>query len=107
MGDNVTPQNNWEYIFCCVVLVIGACFMATVVGNMALLVSNMNITAARHRTKMDLITDTVRYLGMADQIQERVQEYFDYLGQFSHPGHSRLTAFSAPLLSAPCESQHF
>ncbi len=89
MGDNVTPQNNWEYIFCCVVLVIGACFMATVVGNMALLVSNMNITAARHRTKMDLITDTVRYLGMPDQIQERVQEYFDYLGQFSHPGHSR------------------
>ena len=88
MGDNVGPMNNWEYIFCCVVLVIGACFMATVVGNMALLVSNMNVTAARHRTKMDMITDAVRYLGMPDQIQERVQEYFDYLSQFSHPGAS-------------------
>ena len=62
--------------------------MATVVGNMALLVSNMNVTAARHRTKMDMITDAVRYLGMPDQIQERVQEYFDYLSQFSHPGAS-------------------
>ena len=60
--------------------------MATVVGNMALLVSNMNVTAARHRTKMDMITDATRYLGMPDQIQERVQEYFDYLSTFSHPG---------------------
>mmetsp|Transcript_24891 Transcript_24891/g.69399 ORF Transcript_24891/g.69399 Transcript_24891/m.69399 type:complete len:684 (+) Transcript_24891:286-2337(+) len=86
MGDNVNPQNNIEYIFCCAVLVVGACFMATVVGNMALLVSNMNVTAARHRTKMDMITDATRYLGMPDQIQERVQEYFDYLATFSHPG---------------------
>eukprot|EP00873_Tetraselmis_striata_P036314 jgi/Tetstr1/456578/TSEL_043296.t1 len=86
MGDNVGPQNNIEYIFCCVVLVVGACFMATVVGNMALLVSNMNVTAARHRTKMDMVSDAVRYLGMPDEIQERVQEYFDYLSTFSHPG---------------------
>ena len=86
MGDSVGPRNNIEYAFCCVVLVVGACFMAAVIGNMAFLVSNMNVTAARHRTKMDTIKDAVRYLGMPDQIQERVQEYFDYLSQISHPG---------------------
>lgn len=86
IGNTVGTMNDIEYIFCSVVIVVGACFMAVVIGNMALLVSNMNVTAARHRVKMDMMTDAVRYLGMPKRIQERVQEYFDYLSTFSHPG---------------------
>ncbi|GMH39832.1 hypothetical protein BSKO_07736 [Bryopsis sp. KO-2023] len=86
VGDNVEPNNNVERSFCCVVLVLGACFYATVVGNMALLVNNLNATSARHNKRKDVLQDAVRYIGAPDDIQFRIQEYFDYLSKYAHPG---------------------
>ena len=86
MGDNVGPKNNTELIFCAVVLIIGACFMAAVVGNMAVLVSNLNATTARNSINKERACDAVRYLAMPKDVQERVQEYYDHVSCLSHPG---------------------
>ncbi|CAG9460829.1 unnamed protein product [Pedinophyceae sp. YPF-701] len=86
VGDNVGPTNNLERFYCSLVLLVGACFYASVVGNMALLVSNLNATAARHKHKQELVSDVIRYLGLPADINDRVQEYFDYLTTYAHPG---------------------
>lgn len=79
-------QNNIERLYCTGILVIGACFYAIVVGHMSLLVNNMNPTASRHKFKKDIINNTVRYLGAPRDIAGRIDQYFDYLTTYSHPG---------------------
>ena len=55
-------------------------------GNMALLVTNFNITQSRHNEKNDLMKETVRYLGLPPELNKRIQEYFEYISIYSHPG---------------------
>lgn len=85
-GQNIVPVNNAERLYASIVLLIGAMFYATIIGNMALLVSNLNATNARHKHKQELVMDVVRYLGLPQDISDRVQEYYEYLANFSHPG---------------------
>jgi hypothetical protein len=54
-------------------LVLGANFYATVVGNMSLLVSNLNATAARHNQRAEVIQEAMRYLNVSPKMQSRVQ----------------------------------
>lgn len=54
-------------------LVLGANFYATVVGNMSLLVANLNATAARHNQRAETIQEAMRYLNVSSQMQSRVQ----------------------------------
>jgi CRP-like cAMP-binding protein len=86
VGDNVNPVNNVERIFCCVMLVLGANLYATIVGNMALLVSTLNATAARHQQRAETIQEAMRYLKVSPPLQNRVLEYYDFLQTYTHPG---------------------
>ena len=63
--------------------------MAVVVGNMAMLVSNMNSTKVRNMNAKDRVTDAVRYIGMPPDILDRVRAYFDYVTRHAHPGLQR------------------
>ena len=54
-------------------LVLGANFYATIVGNMALLVSNLNAISARHQQRADVVQEAMRYLKVSDAVQSRVQ----------------------------------
>ena len=53
---------------------------------MSLLVNNMNPTATRHKFKKDIINNTVRYLGTPAPMAVRINDYFNYLTFYSHPG---------------------
>lgn len=53
---------------------------------MALLVTNLNVLAAKHKQRLEIINGAVRYLGVPDHLVEKVQEYYDYLSTYSHPG---------------------
>lgn len=59
-GNDIGPENDVERVYCTGVLVLGACFYAIVVGNMSLLVNNLNPTASRHKFKKDIVNNTVR-----------------------------------------------
>jgi hypothetical protein len=60
LSNDVSPQNNIERAYCSVVLVLGACFYAIVVGNMSFLVTSMGPTAARHVQTKTIITESAR-----------------------------------------------
>ncbi|GIL81620.1 hypothetical protein Vretifemale_10634, partial [Volvox reticuliferus] len=86
IGDNIQAQNNYERLFFILALVAGACFYSAVVGNMALLVANMNTVAVRFRQKLDMTQDALRYMRVPEVQRERVQAFYDFITQFSHPG---------------------
>ena len=44
--------------------------------------------------------DVIRYLGLSPDLSSRVQEYFDYLAQYSHPGRSHGACACRPLAAA-------
>ena len=58
---------------------------------MAVLVANMNTVALRHRTKQDTTMDVLRYMGLPDKQMARVQAYFTYITQYSHPASEGLS----------------
>jgi len=61
---------------------------------MALLINHRNATAAQHKERHDMVQDAMRYLGVDEAIQKRVEDYFEYLRQYSHPGkHRPLSVF--------------
>ena len=86
IGNDVMPGNSLERAFCSIVLAIGACFYAIILGNISLLVTNLAPTAARHRLKQDIVNNTVRYLGLPNSVVHKVGEHFDHLLARNHPG---------------------
>jgi hypothetical protein len=60
LSNDVGPQNDIERAYCSVVLVLGACFYAIVVGNMSFLVTSMGPTAARHVQTRAIIAESAR-----------------------------------------------
>ncbi|GLI61419.1 hypothetical protein VaNZ11_003776 [Volvox africanus] len=86
VGDNVTAYNNFERTFCVLVLIAGTFFYSAVVGQMATLVATMNVAVNRHGQKLLMVQDALRYAGVPDGHSEKVQKYYEYLQQRSHPG---------------------
>ena len=60
IGNDTNPQNDIERLYCCFVICAGACFYAIILGNISLLVNNMDPTASRHRLKKDITSNTIR-----------------------------------------------
>ncbi|KAG2446601.1 hypothetical protein HYH02_008586, partial [Chlamydomonas schloesseri] len=86
VGDNINAYNNYERTFYVVVLIAGTFFYSAVVGQMATLVATMNVAVNRHAQKALMVQDALRYAGVPDQYNEKVQTYFEYLQARSHPG---------------------
>ncbi len=91
VGNSQIAYNNLERVFMIMVLIMGACFYSAMVGQMAVLVANMNTVALRHRTKQDTTMDVLRYMGLPDKEMARVQAYFSYITQYSHPANEGLS----------------
>ena len=60
IGNDINPGNDIEKVYACLVLCVGACFYAIIMGSISLLVNNLDPTASRHRLKRDIINNTIR-----------------------------------------------
>ncbi|KAG1665646.1 hypothetical protein FOA52_011240 [Chlamydomonas sp. UWO 241] len=85
MGDNLTPLNDKERLFFIIASILGTCFYSAMLGQMALLVANLNIVASRHNQRQDITLDVIRYTGVPEAETKRVTEYFSYITQYAHP----------------------
>jgi hypothetical protein len=85
VGNYQVPSNNAERVFFIIVGILGTCFYAAAVGQMSVLIANMSIVSLRHKQKRDMTMDVLRYTGASEADQKRVEGYFDYVTQYSHP----------------------
>lgn len=61
-----------ERFFVSVVMMLGGFVQAIVVGNIALLVQNIDATAAKYRTQAESIRSTAKYLELSESTQDRI-----------------------------------
>jgi len=76
-GD-ITPHLNYEYVFTIIVMIIGAFMYAFIIGNIASLISTLDIQKANYWSKIDSIKLYLRYRGVPTDLNERVRNYYEY-----------------------------
>ncbi len=76
-GD-IVPHLNYEYIFTIIVMIMGASMYAFIIGNVASLISNLDVRKASYLSKIDGIKLFFRQRKMTSQLTERVRNYYEY-----------------------------
>jgi hypothetical protein len=76
-GD-ITPHLNYEYFFSIIVMIIGAFMYAFIIGNIASLISSLDIQKATYWSQIDSIKLYLRHRGAPTDLNERVRNYYEY-----------------------------
>jgi len=76
-GD-ITPHLNYEYVFAIIVMIIGAFMYAFIIGNIASLISTLDVQKATYWSKIDAIKLYLRYRGVPSEVNDRVRNYYEY-----------------------------
>ena len=85
-GEDLDAYSDAERLFCSIALSLGVCFYGFIIGNVMMLLNNMDAMRQFHREKIDVLKRTCTYLGLPASLQSRVGNYFRLLSTRSHPG---------------------
>ena len=77
-GD-ITPKRNVEYIISMIVMGIGASSYAFIIGNIASLFSNIDISKSRHQNKIDSVFHFLKARSVEPELIEKVNSYYEYI----------------------------
>ncbi len=76
-GD-ITPHVNYEYIFTIIVMIIGAFMYAFIIGNIASLISTLDVQKVSYWSKIDSIKLYLQHRGVPVELNERVRNFYEY-----------------------------
>ena len=79
IGEDTSPENTNQRIFTSIVLLLGACFYATIFGSVALLVKNFDAQKAMYNEKLDEVNTKMALMGLDEPTRARVQSYYAYI----------------------------
>ncbi|MDP2645861.1 MAG: cyclic nucleotide-binding domain-containing protein [Desulfobacterales bacterium] len=91
-GD-ITPVGNVQKIYTMLVMMLGVGIYGYVIGNIALLIGNLDLAKARHQEKMEQINSFMIANRFSRGLQRRVKDYFSYLWH-SRRGYDHAAVFS-------------
>jgi hypothetical protein len=77
-GD-ITPRRSAEYIISIVVMAIGASSYAFIIGNIASLFSNLDISRTRHQNKVDSVFHFLNAREVKPELIDQVNNYYEYI----------------------------
>ena len=79
-GD-ITPNKNRviELVYTVMVELMGAGAFGYIIGNIATLLTNIDVAKTRHRERVDGVNNFMRSKKMPKELQERVHHYYNYL----------------------------
>ena len=77
-GD-ITPTEDIQKIYTMIVMILGVGVYGYVIGNIATLFANIDVTKAAFIKKMEDIGAFMRYKKIPKNIQDKVTEYYNYL----------------------------
>ncbi|KDO34165.1 hypothetical protein SPRG_19017 [Saprolegnia parasitica CBS 223.65] len=79
MGQNSLLQTQTEYVYACVLIVIGSVLMATVFGNVANLISNFYENQNNYKKKMEQLLSSMNLMKLPLDLQNRINEYYQVM----------------------------
>ena len=77
-GD-ITPHRNVEYVFAMVTIVLGASMYAFIIGNVASLISNLDMAKATYWARVETVNQYLRSRQVTPELNQRVRDYYDYI----------------------------
>ncbi|XP_061685452.1 cyclic nucleotide gated channel subunit alpha 1a [Syngnathoides biaculeatus] len=79
IGETPPPSLDSEFIFHVVDFLVGVLIFATIVGNIATMISNMNAAQAQFQARIDNIKQYMQVRKVSKDLELRVIKWFDYL----------------------------
>lgn len=79
IGETPSPELDSEFLFHVVDFLVGVLIFATIVGNIATMISNMNAAQAQFQARIDNIKQYMHARHVSKDLEERVIKWFDYL----------------------------
>ncbi|CAL8351761.1 unnamed protein product [Boreogadus saida] len=79
IGETPPPALDSEFFFHVVDFLVGVLIFATIVGNIATMISNMNAAQAQFQSRIDNIKQYMQVRKVSKDLEDRVIKWFDYL----------------------------
>ncbi|XP_036970000.1 cyclic nucleotide gated channel subunit alpha 1a [Acanthopagrus latus] len=79
IGETPPPALDSEFLFHVVDFLVGVLVFATIVGNIATMISNMNAAQAQFQSRIDNIKQYMQVRKVSKDLELRVIKWFDYL----------------------------
>lgn len=79
IGETPSPELDSEFFFHVVDFLVGVLIFATIVGNIATMISNMNAAQAQFQARIDSIKQYMQVRHVSKDLEKRVIKWFDYL----------------------------
>lgn len=79
IGETPSPELDSEFLFHVVDFLVGVLIFATIVGNIATMISNMNAAQAQFQARVDNIKQYMHVRHVSKDLEKRVIKWFDYL----------------------------
>lgn len=79
IGETPSPELDSEFLFHVVDFLVGVLIFATIVGNIATMISNMNAAQAQFQSRVDSIKQYMQVRHVSKDLEKRVIKWFDYL----------------------------
>lgn len=93
MGQNITIYDDTEYVFCILVMVLGAVLMAVVFGNVAILIANYYESQSSHQKKMEWLFASMNRMQLPNDLQNRINDYYQAMWERHGTLDGAVTAF--------------
>ena len=77
-GD-ITPDGNAQMVFTMFIQLIGAATYGYVIGNIASLMANIDVSRAQYLEKMEKVSTFMRFRKIPAALQEQIRNYYTYL----------------------------
>ncbi|CAL9700196.1 unnamed protein product [Knipowitschia caucasica] len=79
IGETPPPALDSEFLFHVADFLVGVLIFATIVGNIATMISNMNAAQAQFQSRIDNIKHYMQARKVSKELEDRVIKWFDYL----------------------------
>uniref|UniRef100_A0A672Y424 Cyclic nucleotide gated channel subunit alpha 1a n=1 Tax=Sphaeramia orbicularis TaxID=375764 RepID=A0A672Y424_9TELE len=79
IGETPPPDLDSEFLFHVLDFLVGVLIFATIVGNIATMISNMNAAQAQFQARIDNIKQYMQVRKVSKDLELRVIKWFDYL----------------------------
>uniref|UniRef100_A0A667WJ33 Cyclic nucleotide gated channel subunit alpha 1a n=1 Tax=Myripristis murdjan TaxID=586833 RepID=A0A667WJ33_9TELE len=79
IGETPPPALDTEFLFHVGDFLVGVLIFATIVGNIATMISNMNAAQAQFQARIDNIKQYMQVRKVSKDLEDRVIKWFDYL----------------------------
>uniref|UniRef100_K3X6M9 Cyclic nucleotide-binding domain-containing protein n=1 Tax=Globisporangium ultimum (strain ATCC 200006 / CBS 805.95 / DAOM BR144) TaxID=431595 RepID=K3X6M9_GLOUD len=93
MGQNIAIYDDNEYVFCILVMVMGAVLMAVVFGNVAILIANYYESQSSHQKKMEWLFASMNRMKLPNDLQNRINDYYQAMWERHGTLDGAVTAF--------------